>query len=180
MSIQQWRSKVMALLLESAANAYIIQAYGRADYMSARFTSRLNEMYSRVWRQMLLMSCMNPVCLVLFAAVMTGLGMYGMQELRAAHLTIAMLISYFTFAAVMVGAMSQVGYLGGRLRQAGAILVKHERMLAIREPHSVQAIDAAPRANRSAADQAFGFEIQDVTFTYPGKDAPTITAANVK
>jgi hypothetical protein len=111
-----------------------------ADYMSARFSSRLNEMYSRVWRQMLLMSCMNPVCLVLFAAVMTGLGMYGMQELRAAHLTIAMLISYFTFAAVMVAAMSQVGYLGGRLRQAGAILVKHERMLAIREPHSVQAL----------------------------------------
>jgi ATP-binding cassette, subfamily B, bacterial len=174
-SIQQWRSKVMALLLESAANAYIIQAYGRADYMSARFTSRLNEMYSRVWRQMLLMSCMNPVCLVLFAVVMTGLGMYGMKELRVAHLTIAMLISYFTFAAVMVAAISQVGYLGGRLRQAGAILVKHERMLAIEAPHRVIAGQSGPRPIRAAARQPFGFEIRDVTFTYPGKEVAAVS-----
>ncbi len=130
MSVQQWRGKVMALLLEAAANAYIIQAYGRAGYMSKRFSHWLNEMFSRVWRQTLLMACMNPVCLVLFAAVMTGLGMYGMQQLRAAHLTIAMLISYFTFAAVMVASMSQVGYLGGQLRQAGAVLAKHGGMLA--------------------------------------------------
>jgi len=177
MAIQQWRSKVMALLLETAANAYIIQAYGRADYMSARFSSWLNQMFSRVWRQMLLMACMNPVCMVLFAAVMTGLGMYGMQQLRAAHLTVAMLISYFTFAAVMVAAMSQFGYLAGRLRQAGAILVKHERMLATTTPRRSDAAVSSSLALAKSARRPFGFEVRDVSFTYPGKEAPAVSDA---
>jgi ATP-binding cassette subfamily B protein len=177
MAIQQWRSKVMALLLETAANAYIIQAYGREDYMSARFSSWLNQMFSRVWRQMLLMACMNPVCMLLFAAVMAGLGMYGMQQLRGAHLTIAMLISYFTFAAVMVAAMSQFGYLAGRLRQAGAILVKHERMLATTTPRrSVTAASPSLTLAKSTR-RPFGFEVRDVSFTYPGKEAPAISDA---
>jgi ATP-binding cassette subfamily B protein len=175
MAIQQWRAKVMSLLLEAASNAYIIQAYGRAGYMSSRFNSRLNEMYSRVWRQMLMMACMNPVCLVLFAAVMTGLGLYGMQQLREAHLTIAMLISYFTFAALMVASMSQVGYLGGRLRQAGAILAKHQRMLAAPAiaPPAKQQIATARKAD--VPREAFGFEVSNVSFTYPGKDAPAVS-----
>jgi ABC-type multidrug transport system fused ATPase/permease subunit len=177
MAIQQRRSKVMALLLETAANAYIIQAYGREDYMSARFSSWLNEMFSRVWRQMLLMACMNPVCLVLFAAVMTGLGMYGMQQLRGAHLTIAMLISYFTLAAVMVAAMSQFGYLAGRLRQAGAILVKHERMLATTTPRRSAAAALSSLALAKSTRRPFGFEVRDVSFTYPGKEAPAVSDA---
>jgi ATP-binding cassette, subfamily B, bacterial len=178
MAIQQWRAKIMALLLEAAANAYIIQAYGRADYMSARFTSWLNQMFSRVWRQMLLVACMNPVCLVLFAAVMTGLGMYGMQQLRGAHLTIAMLISYFTFAALMVASMSQVGYLGGRLRQAGAILVKHERMLAMSAPRSDYAALPPSHAFANSPRRPFGFEVRDVSFTYPGKESPAVSDAS--
>ena len=136
-AIQQWRGKVMTLLLEAAANAYIIQAYGRSVYMSARFRSWLDEMFVRVRKQMLLMACMNPICLALFSGVMAGLAIYGTQQLRAGRLTIAMLISYFTFVALLVASVSQVGYLAGRLKQAGAMLAKHERMLSL---------DSAPKS----------------------------------
>lgn len=172
MAIQQWRGKVMSLLLEAASNAYIIQAYGRADYMCGRFSGWLDEMFGRVWRQLLLMASMNPVCLLLFAVVMSGLGTYGMHQLRGAHLNISMLISYFTFAALMVASVSQVGYLGGRLRQAGAMLAKHERMLA-------ELSDNAVRSELPAAgweiDGPFGFDVRDVTFTYPGKESPAVS-----
>jgi ATP-binding cassette subfamily B protein len=171
MTIQQSRAQVMSLLLESASNVYIIQAYGRTAYMSSRFASRLRDMFSRVWRQMLLVASMNPVCLLLFAGVMSVLAMFGMQQLRGAHLTIPNLISYFTFAAVLVASVSQLGYLAGRLRQAGAMLAKHERMLA---PAAVPRIEATASV-RDAGDGPYGFELCDVTFTYPEKETPAVS-----
>ncbi len=177
MAVQQWRAKVMALLLEAAANAYIIQAYGRTTYMSARFASWLNGMFSRVWRQMLLMACMSPVCLVLFAAVMTAMAAYSMQQLRSAHLTIPMLISYFTFAAVLVASVSQVGYLAGRLRQAGAILARHERMLSLSAGPAGGGRLLIPRVQvvRNLKLRPYGFDVRNVTFAYPGQVSPAVS-----
>lgn len=171
MTIQQSRAKVMSLLLESASNVYIIQAYGRTAYMSARFASRLREMFSRVWRQMLLVASMSPVCLLLFAGVMSALAMFGMHQLRGAHLTIPNLISYFTFAAVLVASVSQLGYLAGRLRQAGAMLAKHERML---EPARLPRVDGEA-GTCDSGERPYGFELRHVDFTYPGKDEAAVS-----
>lgn len=174
-AIQQARAKVMSLLLESASNVYIIQAYGRTAYMSSRFASRLREMFTRVWRQMFLVASMNPVCLVLFAGVMSALAMFGMHRLREAQLTIPNLISYFTFAAVLVASVSQLGYLAGRLRQAGAMLAKHERMLA---PASLR-LTGNDNVAADAGHQPCGFDLRDVSFTYPGKDAPAVAEVSL-
>jgi len=105
------------------------------------------------------------------------LGMYGMRQLRDAHLTIAMLISYFTFAAVLVASISQVGYYGGRLRQAGAMLVKHDAMLALSvAPSEDIGLPVAIReAGNRAARRPFGFEIRGASFTYPGKESPAVS-----
>ncbi len=174
-TIQQARAKVMSLLLESASNVYIIQAYGRTAYMSARFASRLRDMFSRVWRQMFLVASMNPVCLTLFAGVMSALAIFGMQRLREGQLTIPNLISYFTFAAVLVASVSQLGYLAGRLRQAGAMLAKHERMLAPAGLPRTENDDAVT----DACNQPCGFELRDVSFTYPGKDTPAVMGVSL-
>lgn len=176
LSVQKYRGKVMALLLEGAANAYIIQAYGRTGWMSDRFALYLKETFGRLWRQLLLMAAMNPVCLAVFAVVMAGLGMYGMQELRSAHLQLSQLISYFTFAALMVASVSQVGHLTTRLRQAGALVTKHEHMLA-----AVPAPVASSQPVASAAANArrpYGFAVNNVTFTYPGKESPAVSHAS--
>lgn len=174
-TIQQARAQVMSLLLESASNVYIIQAYGRTAYMSARFASRLRDMFSRVWRQMFLVASMNPICLILFAGVMSALAMFGMQRLREAHLTIPNLISYFTFAAVLVASVSQLGYLAGRLRQAGAMLAKHERMLAPAALPRIENDDAIADIYHPPC----GFELRDVSFTYPGKDTPAVMGVSL-
>jgi len=176
-AIQQCRGKVMTLLLEAAANAYIIQAYGRGSYMSTRFRSWLNEMFTRVRRQMLLMACINPVCLALFSGVMAGLAIYGTGQLRGGRLTIPMLISYFTFVALLVASVSQVGYLTGRLRQAGAMLAKHEHMLS-----SASVVPAGePRGafrepiGCDALREPYGFALRGVAFAYPGTDSAVVS-----
>jgi ATP-binding cassette subfamily B protein len=176
MIIQQCRANVMTLLLESASNAYIIQAYGRGAYMNRRFASRLTEMFARVWRQMFLVASMNPVCLVLFAGVMGALFLYGLQELRNGRLNVPQLISYFTFAAVLVASVSQVGYLSGRLRQAGAMLAKHERMLA--RPETPRSGEAATAGCMESTPRPLGFDVRGVSFTYPGMEAPAVSDAS--
>jgi ATP-binding cassette subfamily B protein len=176
LSVQRYRGKVMALLLEGAANAYIIQAYGRTGWMSDRFAVYLKETFGRIWRQLLLMAAMNPVCLAVFAVVMAALGMYGMQELRSAHLSLAQLISYFTFAALMVASVSQVGHLTTRLRQAGALVSKHEHMLA--EPATPAATCQPAPALPSSIRRPYGFAVNNVSFSYPGKESPAVSHAS--
>jgi ATP-binding cassette subfamily B protein len=179
-SIQQYRARVMALLLEGAANAYIIQAYGREDYMNARFMTWLSGMFARVRRYLLLVACMNPVCLLVFSAVMAILAMYGVHEVVSAHLTVAQLVSYFTFAVIMIGSISHLGYLGGRLRQAGAILAKHEQMLAEAPTCDVEEELSAPeRFAGQALKRLRGFAVRNVSFTYPGKESPAISDVSV-
>jgi ATP-binding cassette subfamily B protein len=175
LAVQQYRAKLMALLLEAAANAYIIQAYGRTSWMSGRFASSLNETFTRIWRQLLLMASMNPVCLAVFALVMAALGMYGVQELRSAHLSLAQLISYFTFAALMVASVSQVGHLATRLRQAGAIVAKHRHMLTASELSVEPTHTEKPRKATGTAKRPYGFDVRNVSFTYPGKGAPAVS-----
>jgi ATP-binding cassette subfamily B protein len=183
LSIQQYRAKVLTLLLEGAANAYIIQAYAREHYMNARFMSWLDGMYARVRRYLLLVACMNPVCLVVFSGVMAVLAMYGVHELVSARLSVAQLVSYFTFAVIMIASISHLGYLIGRLRQAGAILAKHEQMLAEVladvDEDADEDVDERVASPEQPAGQApkrlCGFMLENVTFTYPGKEFPAIS-----
>jgi ATP-binding cassette subfamily B protein len=179
-SIQRYRAKVMALLLEAASNAYIIQAYGRTNYMTVRFRSWLDETFAHICRYMLLMACMNPVSLLVFAGVMAVLAMYGMQELMHSRLTVEQLVSYFTFAVILIASISQAGYLGGRLRQAGAILARHDQMLAPQPERTEfspsRSLPADSFEARSLPVQRpYGFTLRNVAFAYPGKEVPAVS-----
>ncbi|MDP9361315.1 MAG: ABC transporter transmembrane domain-containing protein, partial [Acidobacteriota bacterium] len=117
LSMQRYRAKVIALLLEGAANVSIVQAYGRIEYLSRRFDDALQQLFKRVRVFLLTVSCISPVSLVMFGAVMSVVAIYGMRELRADEMTIEQLVAYFSYAIVLVMSGSQVGYLGARLRQ---------------------------------------------------------------
>lgn len=175
LSIQQYRAKVISLLLEGAANVSIVQAYARIGYLSRRFNEGLDEMFRRVRAFLLVTSGISPVSLMLFSLVMTAVAFYGIRELRTDNITVEQLVAYFSYAIVLVMSASQVGYLGGRLRQASLMLAKHEAMLACAEaPDTARESTNAPRI---AHAKPYGFIIQNVTFSYPGKQSPAL--ANV-
>lgn len=174
LSIQHYRAKVMSLLLEGASNAYIIQAYARTAYLSRRFDEWLGETFRRVRTFLLVASCISPVSLMLFALVMTAVAFYGIRELRTDDITVAQLVTYFSYAIVLVLSASQVGYLGGRLRQASLMLAKHEDMLVCAGERDIAA-GANNLAPRIASGEQYGFIAQNVTFRYPGKGSPVLT-----
>ena len=174
LSVQQYRAKVMSLLLEGAFNAYIVQAYGRTDYLSKRFDKWLDEMFRRVRSFLLVTSCISPVSLVLFSLVMTGVAFYGIRELRMDSITVQQLVTYFSYALVLIMSASQVGYLGGRLRQASLMFAKHQALLVCANGPDTAAKTINPAA-RVVSVGPHGFIVQNVTFCYPDKQLPALT-----
>ncbi|HYK00233.1 MAG TPA: ABC transporter ATP-binding protein [Thermoanaerobaculia bacterium] len=172
MSIQRYRAKVIGLLLEGAANVTIVQAYNRVDYLSGRFNDALRELFKRVRLFLLLVASISPVSLVLFASVMSVVAYYGMRALQTDNMTVDQLVSYFSYAIVLVMSGSQVGYLAGRLRQSSIMLTKHEGMLTGLAPAAVT--DSEPQ-RQDPASEPYGFLAENVSFAYPGKDAPALT-----
>jgi ATP-binding cassette, subfamily B, bacterial len=172
MSIQRYRAKVIGLLLEGAANVTIVQAYNRVDYLSGRFNDGLRELFKRVRLFLLLVASISPVSLVLFASVMSVVAYYGMRALQTDDMTVDQLVSYFSYAIVLVMSGSQVGYLAGRLRQSSIMLTKHEGMLAGTAPLAVT--ESAP-TRQEPAGEPYGFLAENVTFAYPGKAAAALT-----
>ncbi|MFP2905397.1 ABC transporter ATP-binding protein [Pyxidicoccus sp. 3LFB2] len=181
-SVQRYRSRTVSLLLESASNAYVIQAYERIDYMNARFVERLDDTFARVKSHLRLMSLMNPISMVVFTAVISGTIAFGVFELRNGRLTVADLVSFITYAVVLVASVSQVGFLAGRLNQAGVMLAKHEAILSGVRPEPaprasslfrLPARPGEPGANLPSAS-SFGYALENVVFHYPGSERPAL------
>lgn len=169
MTIQRYRAKVIGLLLEGAANVTIVQAYNRVDYLSGRFNGALRDLFKRVRIFLLLVASISPVSLVLFAAVMCAVAYFGMRSLQTADMTVEQLVSYFSYAIVLVMSGSQVGYLFGRLRQSSIMLEKHAAML-----EDVPAAAADETERQGPVEEPYGFVVENVTFAYPGKETPAL------
>jgi ATP-binding cassette subfamily B protein len=172
-TVQRYRARTVALLLEAASNAYVIQAYDRTEYMNARFVERLDDTFARVRSQLRLVTLMNPVSLSVFTVMICGTLAFGIHEVQTGRLSVAELVSYITYAVVLVASVSQVGFLAGRLQQSGAMLAKHEALLRPTLPGA----EAAPNplfpprtAPPPAAAPAPGYELHEVVFRYPGAE----------
>jgi ATP-binding cassette, subfamily B, bacterial len=159
-------------LLEGASNIYIVQAYKRVPYLSKRFDQGLNEMFKRVRAFFFLTSSMSPMSLLVFAIVMIAVTFYGMRELRTDNITVEQLVAYFSYAIGLVASTSQVGYLGGRLRQASVVLAKHGAMLISSDtPRTTE----ATRVQHPMHTKPYGFAAQNITFTYPDRSVQVLT-----
>ncbi|MBO0724799.1 MAG: ABC transporter ATP-binding protein, partial [Blastocatellia bacterium] len=82
-SVQQQRAKLVSVLVESASNAYVIQAFGRIEFMEGRFAQELRRTFERIRKHALLMAAMSPVSLIVFSCLMVGAIAFGVEELRA-------------------------------------------------------------------------------------------------
>jgi ABC-type multidrug transport system fused ATPase/permease subunit len=141
--VQQERSKLVSVLIESVSNVYVIQAYGRKDFMQRRFGAQIDATFKCIKRYAWLTSLMNPVSLVIFSSVLVGAAAYGIHEINSNHLQPSSLIAYFTYSLMLIASVSQISVLGGQLQQAAALLHKHAYLLVPR-----------PSANCSSAPMA--------------------------
>jgi ABC-type multidrug transport system fused ATPase/permease subunit len=187
-SLQQYRARTVALLLEAAANAYVIQVYERIDYMNARFRKRLGNTFAHVTRHLRLVAMMNPVSMIIFALVLAGTISFGIFEVRTGRLTVASLISFITYTVVLVASVSQVGLLAGRLNQAGVMLAKHEALLSSApvavapRPGELFSVSARPgeAGAKALPASACGYCLENVGFHYPGSERPALSQVSFR
>ena len=161
--VQAQRAQTVALLVESASNAYVIQAYGRSAYFDQRFRERLAGTYREIAGSLRLMSLINPVSLTVFAFAILGLMGYGFGAVASGRLSVADLVAFITYAVILVASVSQLALTGGQLRQAAAMLEKHGPMLV--KPIA----DTAPTAPvRPAELPPLKIRFEAVSYAYPG------------
>jgi len=177
----------VALLLEAASNAYVIQVYERIDYMNARFSKRLDNTFASVTRHLRLVTMMNPVSMIVFALVLAGTISFGIFEVRTGRLTVASLVSFITYTVVLVASVSQVGFLAGRLNQAGVMLAKHEALLSSAPgvaPRSGELFSVSARPGEAGAKglpgSACGYSLENVGFHYPGAERPALSQVSFR
>jgi ATP-binding cassette, subfamily B, bacterial len=177
-SVQKYRARTVALLLESASNAYVIQAYGRIDYMNSRFVERLDQTFARVKRQLRLVALMNPVTLVVFAVIIYATLAYGLAAVRDGRLSVAELVSYLTWAVILVVSVSMFGQLAGRLHQSGILFEKHSALLSptAADPATRRDLLFGPADPAVSAEgkPAVGYALEKVSFSYPDAELPAL------
>lgn len=162
--VQQERSKLVSVLIESLSNVYVIQAYGREEYMQNRFGDQIQATFRYIRHYAWLISLMNPVSQVIFSCVMVVAAAYGINELRAGRLQAAELITYFTYSLMLIASVSQVSVLGGQLHQAAVLAHKHEYLLASRGQPLPTAIPLAT----PTASEAVSLSVRDMSYRYFG------------
>jgi ABC-type multidrug transport system fused ATPase/permease subunit len=186
LTIQKYRARTVSLLLEAASNAYVIQAYGRIDYMNARFSQCLADTLAQVKRHRWWMTLMNPISMAVFALAISGTLAFGIFEVRTGRLTVAGLISFITYALVLVASVSQVGVLAGRLTQAGVLLAKHEALLTdapaepVSRPNPLFSPSLRPGepGGRAPASSPTGYSLDGVVFRYPNSERSALSGVS--
>lgn len=170
LAVQEQRAELLSVLIESASNTYVIQAFGRIQFMEGRFAEQLRRTFSRIRKHALISAAMSPISLAVFSGIMVAAVAYGVEELRIGRMQVAGLVSYFTYALMLTSSVTQVSFLGGQLRQAGTILLKHEAALQLTREN--EAPIPAPVA--SVAEGPVEVLVQNLTFSYVGSETPAL------
>lgn len=175
---QVHRANTVSLLLEAANNAYVIKAYEKSRYFDSLFRERLNTTYDEISRNLRLMSLINPVSLVVFAIAIFVILAYGTQSVASGQSTIADLVSFITYAMVLIASTSQLGVNFGKMKQAVAMYQKHRKFLdPIIDPPTAH--DNEPNNHHSNGPPP-GFRLDEVSFVYQGTDKPALAKVSLE
>jgi ABC-type multidrug transport system fused ATPase/permease subunit len=165
--LQKKRSETLALLVESAANAYVIQAYRMVGYFDRRFRERLNSTYREIARNTRLMALISPVSLAVFGVAIFVILAIGLQSVAEGRMDVAGLVAFLAYAMILVVSISQLGMTLGRMRQAAAMYSKQQSMLK-RDLNTVVENDENSGTVRSLIAPEFHFD--KVTYRYPNAE----------
>lgn len=170
LAVQAQRSELVSVLIEGASNTYVIQAFGRIQFMEGRFAEQLRQTFKRIQRHALISAAMSPITLIVFSGIMVAAVAYGVEELRVGRMQLPGLVSYFTYALMLTSSVTQVSFLGGQLRQAGAILLKHEASL---QP-VLETAPATPLPLATGSGHSLELRVKNLTFGYAGSETPAL------
>ncbi|QAY78397.1 ABC transporter ATP-binding protein [Sphingosinicella sp. BN140058] len=169
--MQVERSRVVASLLEAAGNRYVIQAFRKEAYFQALFDATLDRAFRIIRQYQRIAVLINPVAFVILSIAVSVIVLVGVEQVAAGRMRGTEIVTFLTYAVILVAAISQAGMTAGQLRQAQLMYRKHEKMLQD-DPVVAAASDPSPPSD--VVDMAAGYRFHDVDYTYPGSAVPAL------
>lgn len=173
LKIQLIRSNISSMLVEYAANAYVINAYSRIEYMTEKFRDMLKNARKMIVRHGILLALVSPLSLLTFSIILLFALIYSVKQVTNGEMAVNELITYFTYALFMVSSISQLSITIGQLHQSAAIAGKHADILNADLP----SITPSSNAKNNPSQSPLSIKVVDVDFTY--KEAASQTLQSV-
>jgi subfamily B ATP-binding cassette protein MsbA len=165
--------EALAQLAHVSAEAFgghrIVKAFGAEARESARFERTSHRLYRTNLQVTSVLSIMPPLMEVIGGLAFVGVLWYGSQEIRGGRLTQGEFITFMTALFAMYGPAKKLSRVNANVQQSIAAGERIFEMLDTRSevPERPDAIDL-PRHRRDV-------QFDDVSFTYAGTDAPTLS-----
>ncbi len=178
--MQAERAKVVASLVEAAGNRYVIQAFRKEDYFHGLFDATLGRAFRVIRGYQRIAVLINPVAFVVLSLAISAIVYVGMAEVAANRMKGSEIVTFLTYATILVAAISQAGMTAGQLRQALLMYRKHEGMLSD-GPVATILDRPGPRpalAGTAAGAAPLGLSFENVDYHYPGASAPALTGVS--
>lgn len=146
-----------------------VQALGREDYESGRYTNTVEQAFSVATRRNQMRSWLTAVAIVLAFAVIVFVLWLGAREVLAGSMSAGQLAQFVLYAVLTAGSIAALAEVFGDLQRAAGAT---ERLLGLMQDANTYGELAPPpsRSNGSAAIEApVTIEFEDVWFAYPSR-----------
>ena len=168
--IRKQRELIDASATEAFAGMRIVRAFSRQKREAARFTTENNlmarqELYAWWW-----MRVVEMVWETLIPVASAGLLFYGGWRVLDGHMTVGDLMMFLVYLLMLLEPLAALAQSATQFQNSLSGL---DRVLdLIEEPREMQSTAASLRVERASVAGDIGFE--NVSFTYPGTDAPAL------
>jgi len=146
-----------------------VQALGREDYESGRYTNTVEQAFSVATRRNQMRSWLTAVAIVLAFAVIVFVLWLGAREVLAGSMSAGQLAQFVLYAVLTAGSIAALAEVFGDLQRAAGAT---ERLLGLMQDTDTygELAPSASRSNGSAAIEApVTIEFENVWFAYPSR-----------
>jgi ATP-binding cassette, subfamily B, bacterial len=146
-----------------------VQALGREDYESGRYTNTVEQAFSVATRRNQMRSWLTAVAIVLAFAVIVFVLWLGAREVLAGSMSAGQLAQFVLYAVLTAGSIAALAEVFGDLQRAAGAT---ERLLGLMQDTDTcgELTPSPSRSNGSAAIKApVTIEFEDVWFAYPSR-----------
>ena len=152
-----------------------VQALGREDYESGRYTNTVEQAFAVATRRNQMRSWLTAVAIVLAFAVIVFVLWLGAGQVVAGSMSAGQLAQFVLYAVLTAGAIAALAEVFGDLqRAAGATerlldLMQDKEAHSAPDPSSTEANTRAATAATAAIEAPVTIEFDDVWFAYPSR-----------
>ena len=161
--------RVNLVLRENLTGIRVIRAFNREQYERERFDAANRDLTDTAIRVNRLMAFLMPVVMVLMNLTSIAIIWFGGIRISNGDMQVGALIAFLQYAMQIMFSVLMLSFLLVMVPRAQASAVRINEVLDMRPEIN------DPASPKELASQRGSLEFRDVTFSYPGAEAPAIS-----